>query len=518
LAIDPTTELAIARDVVRAKAAPAPALGGRRVAVVLSGGGARGSYEAGVLLAFQDAQLPTHILTATSIGSINAGSYAAHSSSVVGNAESLVRSWADVTPEAVGIDWSRYLFMLGGLVAIFAGIGNLIREWFVERNLYVHLHYPLVTWLVLTFAGIAVLFFYDDLPYIGYVTLNLFRKRSWRPDRSKLALSLLGNIVVWGFLSLFLAFSHLHVGGKDILELSPLTKTMVAALIVLVIILMLVMRERFNWISHAFLRLPLRSGLFPNFERARFLRSRIPADGLRHSPIRVLMTAADVQNGRAVFFTNTSQFDLASDPNVDHGFIQTEVRECDDVLAAVLASSAYPIAYETMELEGERYTDGGIVANQPIRPAIRMGADIIFLVLVEPRAEHGATVRTFLDVGVRAIDILMAQNLKADLEVLANINQLCETYARRKRVKPEQVIVDLGTRRYRYLKAFTIAPEHPLQATVLDFDGSITAPAILLGYRDGCAAVEQLRNYLRQLPPSPEKIVLKLQAEAGAGK
>ena len=494
-----------------------PALGGRRVAVVLSGGGARGSYEAGVLLAFQDAQLPTHILAATSIGSINAGSYAAHSTSTVGNAESLVKSWAEVTPESVGIDWSRYLFMLGGLVALFAGIGNFIREWLIERNLYVHLHYPLATWLVLTFAGIAVLFFYDDLPYIGYVVLNVFRKHPWRPDRAKLALSLLGNIVVWGFLSLFLAFSHLHVGGKDVLELPPLTKMLVAALIVLTAILLMVMRERVNWISHAFLRLPLRSGLFPNFERSRFLRARIPADGLRHSPIRVLMTAADVENGRAVFFTNASRFELSSDPNVDHAFLQTDVRECKDLVGAVLASSAYPIAYETVELEGQRWTDGGIVAAQPIRPAIRMGADILFLVLVEPRAEP-TQVRTFLDVGVRAIDVLMAQNLKADLEMLNNINQLCEAYARKQRIRPEQVIVDLGPRQYRYLKAFTVRPEKPLAATVLDFDGSITAPAILQGYRDGCAAVEELRAYLRQLPASREKIVLKLQADAAAAK
>ena len=76
-----------------------------RIGVVLSGGGARGSYEAGVLLAFQDAQLPTHILAASSVGSINAASYAANSSTLVGNAEPLLDSWAQVTPPAVGIDW-----------------------------------------------------------------------------------------------------------------------------------------------------------------------------------------------------------------------------------------------------------------------------------------------------------------------------------------------------------------------------------------------------------------------------
>jgi predicted acylesterase/phospholipase RssA len=51
----------------------------RRIGVVLSGGGARGAYEAGVLLAFGHAKLPTHVVSAASIGSINAASYVAHS-------------------------------------------------------------------------------------------------------------------------------------------------------------------------------------------------------------------------------------------------------------------------------------------------------------------------------------------------------------------------------------------------------------------------------------------------------
>ena len=58
-----------------------------RVGVVLSGGGARGAYEAGVLMAFQDAQVPTHIIAATSVGSINAASFAAQAEGLLGKAE-----------------------------------------------------------------------------------------------------------------------------------------------------------------------------------------------------------------------------------------------------------------------------------------------------------------------------------------------------------------------------------------------------------------------------------------------
>src|SRR5205814_5034161 len=88
-----------------------------RVGVVLSGGGARGAYEAGVLMAFQDAKAPTHIIASTSVGSINAASYVAHAEGFVGRAEPLVDAWLELTPATLGIDWSRYIFLLAGLVA-----------------------------------------------------------------------------------------------------------------------------------------------------------------------------------------------------------------------------------------------------------------------------------------------------------------------------------------------------------------------------------------------------------------
>src|SRR5262249_30872486 len=195
----------------------------------------------------------------------------------------------------------------------------------------------------------------------------------------------------------------------------------------------------------------------------------------------------------------------------ERGVVLGEIRETDDLLKAVLASSAFPFVYEAVRMHERSWVDGGIVANQPIRPALRLGADLIFLVLVAPRGEH-ARIATFLDVGVRAIDILMSQNLKTDLKALENINRVCEHHARTLGVRPEQVVIDLGTRQYRSRKAFTVAPTDPLAATVLDFDGRITGPAILQGYRDGCKAVTDFVTYLSQLPPEGKKHVLRLSA------
>src|SRR6267154_2469882 len=128
-------ELDALRDEFRATIATAkrPAAFSSRVGVVLSGGGARGAYEAGVLMAFQDARVPTHIIAATSVGSINAASYAAHGEGLVGKAESLVDAWMELTPATLGIDWSRYIFLLAGLIAASAGIANFVWQWFKEH-------------------------------------------------------------------------------------------------------------------------------------------------------------------------------------------------------------------------------------------------------------------------------------------------------------------------------------------------------------------------------------------------
>src|SRR5262245_14555206 len=162
-----------------------PAAFASRVGVVLSGGGARGAYEAGALMAFQDAQIPTHIITASSVGSINAASYASHSDGLVGKADPLVQAWFELTPATLGIDWSRYIFLLAGLVAASAGIGNFVWEWMKEHGIYLHAHHPKITWLALASAGIAILFFADRLSYIAYVILNFRRWRRWDPDRKK---------------------------------------------------------------------------------------------------------------------------------------------------------------------------------------------------------------------------------------------------------------------------------------------------------------------------------------------
>ncbi len=495
-----------------------------RTGVVLSGGGARGAYEAGVLLAFQDASMPTHLLAATSIGSINAASYAAHSDPItedgtpgfVGNAEHCVESWMQVSPPAVGIDWFRYILVLAGLTCATAGFGNFIREWVHEQGIYVHFGHPLIAWFAFGLMGTAVVFLYDQLSYMGHVVYTLWHRGSWKPDKKKVSNSALANVLVWGGALVALSASHLHVAATEVLDFTSRSFLLGVAAIAFVIALGYRFRTYVSLLSHRFLRIPLRSGLFPNFERTRFLRDRIPADGLKRSAICVLMSAADVNSGAETYFINRPVDELFPAGTVSTSFTQGELHCPQDPLLAMIASSAFPMVYEAVPMQGRLWTDGGIISNQPIRPAIRMGVDVLFLMLLEPRHPRRDEIKTFLDLGVRAMDILRAQNLRTDLNSLNTVNALCEEQAVRLGVRPEQLRVRVGERHYRYVKAFTIEPDDPLPTAILDFSSTTAAPAILQGYLDGARAVHSFADYVAAAPEHLPVMEVELVAASTA--
>ena len=480
---------------------------------MLSGGGARGAYEAGVLLAFQDAQLPTHIITSTSIGAINAASYAGHGHGYVGNAEPLVQGWLDLIPATVGVDWSRYIVVLAGLIAATAGFGNAAGDVLRRFGINFQLDNALLTWLFLGVAGLAVLFLHAEFSYAFYVLMHALRRSRWSPEKGKLIESVFANSIVLGFVCWALISTHVSFKAVPVFEFRPRVYLWFGIVLLLVGMVWPLVRNRVSIASQKVLRSPLHSGLFPNYERTRFLKARIHQRRLRRSPIRVIMTAAELYTGREKFFVNKRVDELERDPGADVEFIRSHFEFAHDLIKAVIASSAFPIAYEPVKMHGGLWSDGGLVAKQPITPAIRLGADVVFLITVDAEKEVIPKIKTFFDVGMRAFDILMSRNVQAELRVLQSVNQICESYAAKIGMRPEQLLLEIGEHRYRYLKAFTIRPSTPVKAALLDFDGRIARPAIEQGYRDGMAAVNAFMEYIAQSPLSDSKHVLRLESQ-----
>ncbi len=481
-----------------------------RIGVVLSGGGARGAYEAGALLAFQDAGMPTHILTSTSVGAVNAASYAAHADGLVGNAEPLLDTWTRLSPRTLGIEWTRYGWMVAGLIATSAGAGNL--AWYLLQlgGLDIRLRYPALAWSALALAGLSVLLFYPQLPYVWFLVRTRMKGKLLEPVRRRLAVSVFANLLVAGFGVAAVMSLNLATAFHGLLTRHPFT-------IVGVLAVLLVLRR----VQHAFaarisgtwerlFRVVLQPGLFKNFERLRFLRRRIPAEGLRRSPMRLLFAATDLVAGSARYFTNADPEDLARDPNVDTAFVRDRVSRPEDLVAAIAASSALPITYEPVHLDGRVLMDGAVMGSQPIRPALRLGADVLFLVLMQPEAGPVDADGSFVDVGTRTLGILMHQHLRADLRELTDVNALCEGAAHQLRVPPEAVTIELGNRRMQYVRTFVVRPERPLGLGMHDFGGPATPEAILAGYRDTAAQIEAFLAYARTARFDHQRRILRL--------
>lgn len=464
-----------------------------RIGVVLSGGGARGAYEAGALLAFQDAAVPTHIITATSIGSINAASFAAHADGLVGNAEPLIGAWLRVSPRTLGIEWTRYGWMVAGLIATSAGLGNLIWYLLTVAGLDLRLRYPALAWSALALAGASVLLFFTQLPYVWFVLRARFRGKVLEPLPRRMAVSVFANLLVGGFMVVSVMSLNLYTAFHTLLTRHPLAIAGTLAVLAALRVLQHRYAPRISEAWERLIRFVLQPGLFKNFERARYLRGQIPVDRLWRSPIRLVFTATDLGAEVVRHYTNATPGQLTADPGADPVFVRDDVTAPVDLLNAIVASSALPITYEPMHLEGRVLMDGAVMGSQPIKPAIRLGADVLFLILLQPSVHRREPAGSFVDVGTRTLSILMHQHLRADLGELTQVNTLCEGAAHQLRVPTEAVTIELGPHQLRYVKPFVIRPQQDLGLSIHGFGGPATADAIAAGYRD---AAEQIRAFV----------------------
>jgi NTE family protein len=87
---------------------------------------------------------------------------------------------------------------------------------------------------------------------------------------------------------------------------------------------------------------------------------------------------------------------------------------------AIRASMAAPAVFAPVEVDGETYVDGGLVANLPIEVALHEGADVIVASFLAGGTEEGKTesANHALAVANRMVDILIRQNEKRNLALL----------------------------------------------------------------------------------------------------
>lgn len=191
-----------------ASRSPGSAPPGRRIALVLSGGGARGAYQAGVLQGLAQLGLigpgpsPFAVFVGSSAGAINVGMLAAYADELAAGVERLLQVWSTITPQNVFRTDIRSLGRIGARWAWDLSFGGALRRAQPKslldtsplRTLLARIPFPRIEANVLSgvlyAAAVAAT---DLLTSNGYLfvhgrrELSLWQRSRWRIERATLS-------------------------------------------------------------------------------------------------------------------------------------------------------------------------------------------------------------------------------------------------------------------------------------------------------------------------------------------
>jgi NTE family protein len=172
------------------------------------------------------------------------------------------------------------------------------------------------------------------------------------------------------------------------------------------------------------------------------------------------VTASNFSTGEATTFFESNLETLAW-----HDRRRDSVRTKIGV-AHVLASSALPVLFPPQKIGDDYFVDGSLRMTEPLRPAIKMGADRILVIGVRneaPLHDDSTFEPGVAEIAGFTLDSVFSENLNADLERMEQVNRLLKEvyWWRRNR---------LGSRK---IKAMVIRPSQDLRVIAARFSTSM---------------------------------------------
>jgi NTE family protein len=195
----------------------------------------------------------------------------------------------------------------------------------------------------------------------------------------------------------------------------------------------------------------------------------------------------------------------------------------------IMASSAIPIFFPPIEIEGRYYGDGSVRLLSPLSPAIHLGAEKILAIgirhLKAPEAYKALDQRahmeiSFADIGGVFLNAVFLDSLESDLERIARVNYTLEQVGRERlaeipgamRIIPIQAIRpsrDLGQIAAGGIERFPFLLKHLLRGlgarrkrgndvlSYIAFDKSYCGKLLRLGYKDTMKRRDEMLKFMK---------------------
>jgi predicted acylesterase/phospholipase RssA len=452
---------------------PPDALPFRRIAVVLSGGGAFGAYEVGVLKVLERLRIRPSIMAGVSVGAINALLWIAHDT----RTEPLVRTWSALNASAAGMRWTTLGLRALGMVLVTLALLEILLGLAGSPELGLLQRLPggprgaghgasvlldIAAWTIVAIVGVVlsrlsrrVEAWLAGLPFTGF-------SRGWRRWFGRVLLILAGlHALTWAFglpwphrfsatalLAATAVWLFQRSGGGD------------------------------RWLRALLIRmLPETGGRGAWGSSARRqLIERVLATGrprrLVNGDIRLMISACALDTGAMTYFINWPDPGEGFRRRVRRALGEVRVmRRPRELVQAALASSALPIVYEPVQIDGHDYVDGAVFANQPLHVLLPDEADAAVVVLLSPASRAaGRRGAHLVDLGAQLLELANWRDLQAELRALPQgWSRTPEDGA------PARICV--------------VEPREPLPGGVLGFHPENAAELMRLGERDALEAL-----------------------------
>ncbi len=157
--------------------------------------------------------------------------------------------------------------------------------------------------------------------------------------------------------------------------------------------------------------------------------------------------------------------------------LETKLFTIDDVLSKahlvsiLMATAAIPIAFPPQQINGEGlWVDGGIVKNTPLDQAIKIGADEIFMVLLNPEVINECPTNIFRMMG-RCFDVVLDASARREIDSAHLYNRLLDSGSKE----------SIGRKR---VKLHIFQPRNPVNTSLLEIDPQRSKELIKAGYDD----------------------------------
>jgi predicted acylesterase/phospholipase RssA len=394
----------------------------RRIALVLSGGGALGAYEVGVLRVLETAALRPAIMVGVSVGAINAVLWLAHGFRTV----PLERVWAGLRASSVGMHWITLLVRaLGAAIMTVAAIQTVLmlmgspalspHAIFVralpERPEVVGAVLDTLAWLLVGLTG-------------ALIVRGSRRSEEWfarlSPPRDTMRLHRVFGVLLAVGLAL-----HLATWATGIPWPHRFSAT------VLLVGAVIWFANRPGRTGDRLRRMMLRvapethgRGLWGSDARRRLIQ-RIVAEGdsaaLTDPDTHLIISACAIGTGDMLYFVNWPNPSPEFRERIAHAVGQVvPLATPDEIIEATVASSAVPPVFEPVKLAGQELVDGGVFSNQPLHAALADDADAMVVVLVSPSGgpPQPGHEPHLLELGGRLLEIANWRNLQTELRAL----------------------------------------------------------------------------------------------------